>query len=115
MAAAILETWGPSLTEATKRVTASLERKSASRRVEQAGEARVEGMDELRPRSVRSDQTTLKRLAETPGMAHGNVFDVTPKTVTKALGEIPRKLKEESNRRGTAPAERNAANQPCVG
>ena len=61
-AAAILGPWGLSLTEAAQRIAATLERDSASMTIEAAGEAWIDGMDGLRPRSIKSYKVTLNRM-----------------------------------------------------
>lgn len=61
-AAAILEPWGLSLTDAAKRVALGLERDSASRTVEVAGDSWIKSMNGLRDRSIKSYGVTLKRM-----------------------------------------------------
>ncbi len=61
-ASEILSPWGLSLTEAARRVASELERQDASLGIEEAGEAWISSLEGLRPRSIKSYESTLRRL-----------------------------------------------------
>ena len=61
-ALAILKPWGLSLTQASQRVAAALERESESRTIEVACDQWIDSMEGLRARSVKSYRVTLNRM-----------------------------------------------------